>query len=328
MRRLRRNRLDPSRRSLIEETDLSSGHLIAPLFIMEGESCQEELKHMPGVYRYTLDLACQQAKHYYKLGVNAVLLFPVITSAHKDEKGSEALNENHFFLRAIATLKQQCPALCLMTDIALDPFTSHGHDGLIDNKGQILNDESLDIFKKMALLHAKAGADYVAPSDMLDGRIEVIRAYLDQHGFTYTGIMAYSAKYASAFYGPFRDCLGSGLKVGDKKSYQLSPSNIRESLLECQQDEAEGADILLVKPASLYLDVIYALRRQTHLPIAAYHVSGEYAMLHAAAQKGILDLDKALMEHLLSIRRAGADLIITYGAAYLLEKGLITSKRS
>lgn len=325
MRRLRRNRLNSSRRALIQETELSSHHLIAPLFIIEGEGKKEPLAHMPGVYRYSIDEACQVAQSYHEKGVAAVLLFPVIDQKNKDPQASIALREDHFFIDAIQRIKARCPTLCVMTDIALDPFTSHGHDGLVDDLGQILNDQTVEILQKMAVLHAKAGADYIAPSDMMDGRIEAIRSALDANGFTYTGLMAYSAKYASAFYGPFRECLGSTLQFGDKKSYQMNPHNIREALLESLEDEKEGADILLVKPASHYLDVIYALRERTELPIAAYHVSGEYAMLHCAATAGILDLDRALMEHMISIRRAGADIIITYAASYLLEKGLIPS---
>lgn len=325
MRRLRRNRLDLSRRALVQETEIASHHLIAPLFIVEGQNKKESIEHMPGVYRYSTDLACQEAQKLHEHGVAAVLLFPVVSPNHKDLRASEATRNDHFFLQAISQIKESCPTLCIMTDIALDPFTSHGHDGIVDSTGSIMNDETVAILQKMALLHAQSGADYVAPSDMMDGRIEAIRSYLDENGFNYTGIMAYSAKYASAFYGPFRECLGSTLKFGDKKSYQMSPHNIREAITESLQDEAEGADILLIKPASHYLDVVHALRERSDLPIAAYHVSGEYATLHAAAKAGILDLDRALMEHMISIRRAGADIIITYAAGYLLERGLISS---
>lgn len=325
MKRVRINRLDHARRGLVQENRLHASQMIAPMFICEGEGKTLPLPTIPLIEIYSLDVAIRKAKEWESLGIRSLLLFSRINDDQKDAEGNEALNPEGLLARAIRAIKQACPSLCIMSDIALDTFTSHGHDGIIDANGQILNDLSVEKLKKMALLHAQAGADYVAPSDVMDGRIAAIRKELDDHGFTYTGILSYAAKYASCFYGPFRDLHDSRPRLGDKKSYQYPVANRREGVLDALQDEKEGADILLVKPASHFLDVIFDLRERTLLPIAAYHVSGEIATLYAASQAGVLNFDQALLEQLLSIRRAGADIILTYGAVHLIQKGLLVS---
>jgi len=312
--RLRRNRKSPAIRALVQETHLQPSNFVAPLFVLEGNGRREDIISMPGVARFSIDLLLKEVEGLMKLGIKAVDLFPVIPKENKNASGSEALNDYNLLVRAVAALKRAFPELCVMADIALDPFTDHGHDGLVDEAGYVINDETVYALGQMAVLTAKAGADIVAPSDMMDGRVAYIRKALDEAGFHNVGILSYAAKYASAFYGPFRDALSSAPKFGDKKGYQLNPANRREALLECILDEAEGADMIMIKPALAYLDVIVKVRESTHLPIAAYHVSGEYAMIKAAAQNGWINGEKAMYECLLSIKRAGADFIFTYAA--------------
>ncbi len=312
--RPRRNRLTSSIRSLAEESILLPSHLVAPLFLCEGKNHVEPISSMPQIQRLSIDLAIKKIQELYALGIRAVDLFALIPQNLKNNKASNALDEENLICRAVQAIKREVPEMCLMVDIALDPYTDHGHDGLVGQNGEILNDETVDILCKMSLACAKAGADIVAPSDMMDGRVGAIRHYLDAHGFSKVGILAYSAKYASALYGPFREALQSAPKFGDKRTYQLNPANSREALREAKLDEEEGADMLLIKPATLYLDIIAKIREMTSLPIGAYHVSGEYAMVMAAAEKGWLDADRLFLETLISIRRAGADFILTYAA--------------
>ncbi|ADI37415.1 Delta-aminolevulinic acid dehydratase [Waddlia chondrophila 2032/99] len=313
-RRLRRNRKSSAIRSLSKETRLHPSDFVAPIFLLEGRGIKEEVSSMPGVYRYTIDQAIEEIKELYDAGIRAVDLFPVVPSERKDSFGSEAIRSDNLVLRAIERIKSKVPQMCVMVDIALDPYTDHGHDGLINSEGIVINDLTVRLLAKMSLLAAQAGADVVAPSDMMDGRVAHIRQCLDEKGYENTSILSYGAKYASSLYGPFRDGIGSSLKIGDKQTYQMDPANIREALLECSVDEWEGADMLMVKPALAYLDVITKLREQSDLPVAAYQVSGEYAMIMAAAAKGWLDADKVIMETLLSIKRAGASIIFTYAA--------------
>jgi porphobilinogen synthase len=310
-RRLRRN---PSIRSLVQETHLSVDDLIYPMFVMEGENQRVEIASMPGCYRYTLDLLLAEIAELYTLGIKAIALFPVVSEAKKDDNGTESYNPNGLVQQTVRAIKAQTPETIVITDVALDPFTTHGHDGIIDDRGVILNDETVDILVKMSISQAEAGCDMVAPSDMMDGRIGAIRQGLDEHGFTDVAILAYSAKYASAYYGPFRDALDSAPKFGDKKTYQMNPANSREAITEVELDIAEGADIVMVKPALAYLDIIHQVKANCNVPVAAYNVSGEYAMIKAAAQLGWIDEKKIIMETLLSIKRAGADLILTYFA--------------
>lgn len=312
--RPRRNRKSQAIRSLVQETLLHPQNFVAPLFILEGLDKKEIIHSMPGVERLSIDLAVKEAKHLFQLGIRAVDLFPVISCDKKDPMGKEALNPNNLVNQAIKALKDAIPELCVMVDIALDPYTSHGHDGVVNEQGQILNDPTLCILGEMSVLSAQAGADIVAPSDMMDGRVGYIRQMLDQEGFSQINILSYAAKYASSFYGPFREALHSAPKFGDKKTYQMDPANSREALLESILDEIEGADMLLVKPALPYLDILSKVREKTLLPLGAYHVSGEYSMVMAAAEKGWIDADKVFMESLLSIKRAGADFILTYAA--------------
>lgn len=318
--RLRRNRQSEAIRKMVQETHLSPHDLIAPLFVIEGEKKRVPIASMPGVERLSIDLALKEAKILHEKGVQAIALFPVVDPSLKSADGKEAANPDGLLSRAIREIKFALPTLCIMADVALDPFTSHGHDGLVNEKGEILNDETVECLIQMALMQARAGVDFVAPSDMMDGRIGAIREALDDEGFHKVGILAYSAKYASALYGPFRDALKVKLSFGDKKTYQMNPANWREALLEAALDEGEGADILMVKPATLYLDVIARLKEQTKRPIAAYHVSGEYAMVMAAHQAGWLDASKVFYESLLSIKRAGADLIFTYAIHHVLDQ--------
>lgn len=312
--RPRRNRKNAAIRSLIQETFLHPQQLVAPLFVIDGNQRSEIISSMPGIERLSIDLLVKEVKHLYQLGIRAIDLFPVIPAEKKDPYGKEAVNPDNLAARAVKALKQEIPEMCVIVDIALDPYTSHGHDGVVDEKGQILNDPTLYMLGEMSALAAEAGADVVAPSDMMDGRVKYIRQCLDKAGFTDINILSYAAKYASSFYGPFREALNSAPKFGDKKSYQMDPSNSREAILEAILDEAEGADMLLIKPALPYLDIISKIREKTQLPLAAYHVSGEYAMVMAAAEKGWLNADKVFMESLLSIKRAGADFILTYAA--------------
>lgn len=313
--RLRRNRRTDSIRTLSRETTLLPQHLVAPLFIIEGTSVRQEIISLPQVYRLSIDLLIKETVRLYELGIRAIDLFPVIPPSLKNSAASEAFNEDNLLFRSLRALKKEIPEMCLMVDIALDPYTDHGHDGIVNSEGIILNDETVELLAQMSALAAEYGADIVAPSDMMDGRIAFIRQTLDKHGFQQVGILSYAAKYASALYGPFREALHSAPKFGDKKSYQMDPANVREALRECALDEEEGADMLLIKPALSYLDVIAKVRSQSNLPIAAYHVSGEYAMVKAAAQNGWINGEKVMLEHLLSIKRAGADFILTYAAA-------------
>lgn len=318
VRRPRRNRKSPVIRALVQENQVTVNDLIFPLFLMEGQNEAVEINSMPGIYRYTLDLLLEEIAACVELGIMAFAPFPNIAETLKDSKASESWNEDGLYLKAVRTIKTQFPQICLITDVAMDPYSSDGHDGLVKD-GKILNDETLEILAKMAVAQAEAGADIVAPSDMMDGRVGYIREELDDAGFTEVSIMAYTAKYASAFYGPFRDALDSAPKFGDKKTYQMNPANAREAILEAELDEDEGADFLMVKPALPYLDVIFRLRDNFDIPIAAYNVSGEYAMIKAAQQKGWLDGEKAMLECLTGIKRAGADVILTYFAKEFAE---------
>ncbi len=311
--RPRRNRLNPTVRSLIRESQVTPANLVWPAFVREGKNLRTPIGSMPGISRLSIDQLAVDCQEAFDLGVPAVALFPVLDESLKNSEGKESLNSNGLLQRAVKELKKTIPGMLVITDVALDPYSSDGHDGLVKD-GKILNDETLPLLAGMAVAQAEAGADVVAPSDMMDGRIEVIRWALDEAGFEDVLICSYSAKYASAFYGPFRDALDSAPKEGDKKTYQMDPANTREAIREIMLDEEEGADWLLIKPGLPYLDILRLTREHSALPIAAYHVSGEYAMLKAAAEKGWLDYDSCLIESLLSMRRAGADMIFTYGA--------------
>ncbi|MEJ2162692.1 MAG: porphobilinogen synthase [Robiginitalea sp.] len=327
LRRNRRLRVKGVIRDLVRETTLSPNDFLAPLFVVEGTMVKEEIASMPGYYRMSLDLLEKEVRQLWDLGLKAVLLFVKVPEELKDNSGKEALNKEGLMQRAIKVVKEVCPEIWVMTDVALDPYSAYGHDGIVQN-GKILNDATAEVLAAMSVSHVRAGADMVAPSDMMDGRILRIRQALDSEGFEHAGIMSYSAKYASAFYGPFRDALDSAPvnrpdAPADKKSYQMDPGNRREALDEASADIREGADILMVKPGLCYLDIVSDLRREFDLPIAVYQVSGEYAMLKAAADRGWLDHDAVMMEQLLSIKRAGADLIATYfakEAAMLMQK--------
>lgn len=310
-RRPRRNRQSEAIRSMVAETALTASDFIYPLFMIEGENKKEEVLSMPNIYRYTLDLLQEEIKESLDLGIKTFCLFPSLPESKKDKMATEGTNPEGLYLTAIRTIKENFPEACIMTDVAMDPYSSDGHDGIVEN-GQILNDETLEVLGKMAVAQAQAGADIIGPSDMMDGRVRYIRESLDKEGFTNTSIMSYTAKYASAFYGPFRDALDSAPKFGDKKTYQMNPANSKEALIEGELDYMEGADFMMVKPALAYLDIIKLLKDNFDIPITAYNVSGEYAMIKAAAEKGWLDGDKAMMEMLLSIKRAGADAILTY----------------
>jgi porphobilinogen synthase len=312
----KRNRIlrqSPSIRSLVAETKLSANDFIAPLFIDEGENIAFEIPSMPGYYRYSIDNTIKEIKELWELGIKSVLLFIKAPDELKDNTGKEAWNDNGLMQRSIKAIKDAVPEMLIMTDVALDPYSSYGHDGIVKD-GEIVYDETVEALVKMSLSHAKAGADFVAPSDMMDGRIGAIREAFEQNNFTKTGIMAYSAKYASCFYGPFRDALDSAPGFGDKKTYQMDYANRIEAVKEALMDEDEGADIIMVKPAMAYLDIIREVKDSVAVPVSAYHVSGEYAMLKAAVKMGWLNEDKAILECLISIKRAGADLIATYFA--------------
>jgi porphobilinogen synthase len=322
--RPRRNRRSPAIRELIAETELSPSQLIWPVFVQEGKNSAEQISTMPGVFRYSPDLLLKEIEKATQVGIHSFALFPALHEKLKDPKGSAALKSDGLLPSTIRKIKDKFPDVVVISDVALDPYSSDGHDGLVKN-GEILNDESVEILCAMALVHAAAGADYVAPSDMMDGRVGAIRKTLDNESFTQTGILAYSAKYASAFYGPFREALGSAPKFGDKKTYQMDFRNSREAILEAKLDVQQGADIVMVKPALAYLDVIQAIRKTVQVPVAAYNVSGEYAMIKAAEKAGMLDGTKAMVEVLYSIKRAGADMILTYFAvemAKFLQNGL------
>ncbi|MEI8089997.1 MAG: porphobilinogen synthase [Opitutaceae bacterium] len=317
--RPRRLRRTASLRSMVEETVLRPQDFIAPLFVVDGKGAPEPIRSMPGVMRFNISDLVKECRALAKLGVLAVALFPKLEAKFKDEIGSAALHEDALILRAVRAVKKAVPQMTVITDIALDPYTTHGHDGVLSADGlDVANDRTVAILCQMAVLHARAGVDLVAPSDMMDGRIGEIRRALDAVGFTGTGILAYAVKFNSAYYGPFRDAVGSakaaGTKLLSKATYQLNPANRREALVELRLDEAEGADIVMVKPAGLYLDIIREVRDATHKPVAAYQISGEYAQIQAAARLGWLDLARCRHESLLAIKRAGADLILTYFA--------------
>jgi porphobilinogen synthase len=312
----RRNRIlrqSASVRCLVAETRLSPNDFIVPLFVVEGTSVKDEILSMPGYYRLSLDNLAKEAKELWAMGLKSVLLFIKCADALKDNRGTEALNPDGLMQRCIRVVKDAVPEMLVMTDVALDPFSSFGHDGIVEN-GEIVNDATVEVLGLMSVSHAQAGADFVAPSDMMDGRIGAIRMALEQNGFTKTGIMAYSAKYASCFYGPFRDALDSAPGFGDKKTYQMDYANRKEAIKEVMMDIEEGADIVMVKPALSYLDIIREVKNVSDVPVSAYNISGEYAMIKAAAKMGWIDEDKAILETLTSIKRAGADLIATYFA--------------
>lgn len=311
--RPRRNRKSAAIRNLVEETNLGPQHLIYPIFLKDGKNIKEEVSSLPNNYRWSLDRLLPEIEACMNLGIQTFDIFPVVDEALKDKIASYSYAEANFYLEAIRQIKTRFPESVIMSDVAMDPYSSDGHDGYVEN-GKIINDKTLPILEKMSIAQAQAGVDIIGPSDMMDGRVGIIREALDQHGYTDVSIMSYTAKYASAFYGPFRDALNSAPKSGDKKTYQMNPANKREALLEAQLDFDEGADMLMVKPALCYLDVIHMLRENFPIPITAYNVSGECAMVYAAAKSGYLNYDLAVYEILLSIRRAGADGILTYFA--------------
>lgn len=318
LRRPRRNRVSPAVRGLVQETHLDKSHLVLPLFLVDGAGIRNEVTSLPGTYRFSLDHILKEIEVCLALGISNFMMFPAVPDQLKDKTGTYSYHPDNFYLRAAAEIKKNFPESCLISDIALDPYSIDGHDGVVRG-GKIVNDETVQILAKMSVAQAAAGFDILGPSDMMDGRVGAMREALDEAGFTDTGIMAYTAKYASAFYGPFRDALDSAPKASadipkDKKTYQMNPANKREALIEAELDQEEGADFLMVKPALNYLDVIHLLKENFELPIAAYHVSGECAMLAAACRNGWLNYEKAMPETLLSIRRAGADVIITYFA--------------
>lgn len=314
--RPRRLRQSAAIREMVAETRLHPSDFIAPLFVMEGENLREEISSMPGYFRYSLNLLEAEIQELWNMGCKSALLFVKVEEDLKDNEGVEALNPDGLMQRAIRKIKEVCPDICLMTDVAMDPYSEFGHDGIIED-GEIINDESVGFLCEMAISHAQAGADFVAPSDMMDGRIEAMRIALDTAGFTNTGIMAYSAKYASCYYGPFRDALDSAPVdeeniPRDKKTYQMNPANALEGVKEAQMDIEQGADMVMIKPAVAYLDVVRRIKDISPVPVTAYHVSGEYAMIKAAAAQGWLNEEEAILETLTSIKRAGADLIATY----------------
>mgnify|MGYP006151472535 CR=1 FL=1 len=313
LKRNRRLRTNATIRTLVQENHLSLEDLIVPIFVVEGAKVKEEIPSMPDYYRMSLDILVEEINELWRLGLKSVLLFVKVPNLLKDNKGTEALNPKGLMQLAIQTVKKTCPEMLVMTDVALDPYSSFGHDGIVE-EGIILNDPTKEVLAKMALSHAQAGADFVAPSDMMDGRVEHIRELLEAEGFHHTGILSYSAKYASSFYGPFRDALDSAPGFGDKKTYQMDFHNRKEALTETTLDIEEGADIVMVKPGIAYLDIIRDLAEQIETPIAAYQVSGEYAMLKAAAAKGWIDYDAVVYEQLIAFKRAGASLIATYTA--------------
>lgn len=314
-RRLRRNRRDAFSRALVRENTLTTSHLIYPMFVLDGHDERETVHSMPGVERLSIDLMLKQAERAFLLGIPAVALFPVVRN-NKTDDGREAYNPDGLVQRAVRALKSELPDLGVITDVALDPYTSHGQDGLIDASGYVLNDETCDVLVQQALSHAEAGADIVAPSDMMDGRIGLIRDALEDEDHIHTRILAYSAKYASAFYGPFRDAVGSSTNLGkkDKRTYQMDPSNSDEALHEVAEDLYEGADIVMIKPGLPYLDIVQRIKTTFKVPVAVYQVSGEYAMIQAAHQNGWIDGKAVMMESLESMVRAGADCILTYAA--------------
>lgn len=312
----RRNRIlrqSPAIRSMVAETILTPNDFIVPLFINEGQNYKEEISSMPGYYRMSLDNTVKEVKELWSMGIKSVLLFVKAKDELKDNKGTEAVNPQGLMQRSIRAVKEACPDMLVMTDVALDPFSSYGHDGIVEGS-EIVNDATVEVLAQMSVSHAQAGADFVAPSDMMDGRIAAIREALEENGLNKTGIMSYSAKYASCFYGPFRDALDSAPGFGDKKTYQMDYSNRLEAVKETLMDVEEGADIVMVKPALAYLDIIREVKNAVSVPVSAYNISGEYAMIKAAAKMGWIDENKAILETLTAIKRAGADLIATYFA--------------
>lgn len=309
--RPRRNRKSETIRNMVQETHVNLSDLIYPVFIVDGKKVKQEVHSLPGNYRWSIDLLLKEIEECIKLGIKSFILFPGVGEKLKDKTATYSYNKKNFYLTAITEIKKRFSEVCLISDVAMDPYSSDGHDGLVKN-GKIANDETLPILAKMAIAQAQAGIDIIGPSDMMDGRVGYLRDALDDEGFTEVSIMSYTAKYASAFYGPFRDALDSAPKKGDKKTYQMNPANKTEALREAELDTYEGADFLMVKPALHYLDVLQTIKYNTHLPVAAYHVSGECAMLIAACKNGWLDYNKAMPETLLSIKRAGADIILTY----------------
>tara|TARA_R110002049_G_scaffold15417_5_gene63065 strand:- start:15483 stop:16457 length:975 start_codon:yes stop_codon:yes gene_type:complete len=313
LRRNRRLRTNEAIRSLVRETIISPNDFLVPIFVVEGHGVKEEIASMPNYYRYSLDLLEKEVKDLWAMGLKSVLLFVKVPDHLKDNKGKEAINPKGLMQRAIKTVKNTCPEMLVMTDVALDPYSSYGHDGIVAD-GQIINDDTVEVLANMSVSHAQAGADFVAPSDMMDGRILSIREALEDEGFIDTGIMSYSAKYASAFYGPFRDALDSAPGFGDKKTYQMDYANRFEAIKETEMDIDEGADIVMVKPGLCYLDIVREIKNELDVPVAVYQVSGEYAMVKAAAEKGWLDHDAVMMEQLTAIKRAGANIIASYFA--------------
>ena len=313
MNRYRRLRRTEYIRQLVQETKLSVSDLVQPVFVQEGLGAKVAIESLPGIFRYSLDECLNYLDDVVAAGILAIALFPAIPESLKTSDCRAAVDPEGLMPDAIRAIKSKFPDLVIFSDVALDPYSSDGHDGLVKD-GEVLNDESVDLLAEMAVVHAEAGADFVAPSDMMDGRVAAIRLRLDRAGYQYVGIMSYAVKYASSLYGPFRDALDSAPRAGDKKSYQMDSANFLEALREIDQDVIEGADIIMIKPAIYYLDVVQSAKQQTTLPVAAYHVSGEYAMIKAASQQDWLDADAVMMEALLSIKRAGADLIFTYAA--------------
>ena len=311
--RNRRLRTTEAIRSLVRETLVTPHDFIVPMFVVEGNNVKEEIASMPNYYRYSLDLLKKEVKELWDLGLRSVLLFVKVPDNLKDNKGTEAVNSNGLMQRAVKAVKDAAPDMLVMTDVALDPYSSYGHDGIVEN-GQIINDATKEVLAKMSLSHVQAGADFVAPSDMMDGRIKAIRELLEKEGHVNAGIMSYSAKYASAFYGPFRDALDSAPGFGDKKTYQMDPANREEAIKETLQDIEEGADIVMVKPGLCYLDIVRDIRNVVNVPVAVYQVSGEYSMLKAASEKGWLNHDAVMLEQLTAIKRAGANMIASYFA--------------
>ena len=311
--RNRRLRASESIRNLVRETSITPHDFLVPLFVEEGKGIKSEIPSMPGYYRFSLDLLKKEVQELWSMGLCGVLVFVKVEDALKDNQGTEAVNPNGLMQRAVKTIKDVCPGMLVMTDVALDPYSSYGHDGIVED-GQILNDETVEVLTDMSLSHIEAGADFVAPSDMMDGRILSIREAFEDAGYHHAGIMSYSAKYASAFYGPFRDALDSAPGFGDKKTYQMDFANRFEAIRETQLDVDEGADIVMVKPGLAYLDILREIKNEVDVPVAVYQVSGEYAMLKAAAEKGWLNHDAVMMEQLIAFKRAGADIIASYFA--------------
>lgn len=298
---------------MVEETHVTTNDLIFPMFLLDGQGQKVEVQSMPGIFRLSLDGMLKEIDECMSMGIKAFDIFPAVEDSLKDKHATKSYDPNFFYLKALTRIKKEFPEACVITDVAMDPYSSDGHDGLVEN-GKIVNDETLEILGRMAVAQAETGIDIIGPSDMMDGRVGYLRKVLDENGFTDVSIMSYTAKYASAFYNPFRDALDSAPKFGDKKTYQMNPANRREALLEAKLDAEEGADFLMVKPALSYLDIIKLLRDNSTLPIAAYNVSGEYAMIKAAHKQGWLDGERAMVEVLTSIKRAGADVILTYFA--------------